>query len=97
MFRDNVPVVELSTWNLEATLFDGDLAAGPVPVLFTEDPDSSRTALANNVAKAHYDTQKIASCFYMPEILKLEDALTVVRKPRYYNLTHNINLIGVLL
>jgi hypothetical protein len=74
--------VELSSWSLEASLFDGDLAAGLVPVLFTEDLDSTSAALASNVAKAHYDIQKIARCFYMPEILRLEDALAVVRKPR---------------
>jgi hypothetical protein len=74
--------VELATWPLEASLFDGDTAAGPVPLIFSEDPDSSRAALESNVAKAHADLQKVARCFYMPETIRLEDALNLVKKPR---------------
>jgi hypothetical protein len=33
--RDNMPSIELALWNLEAAMFDGDEAAGPVPVLFS--------------------------------------------------------------
>jgi hypothetical protein len=80
--RDNVPTIELVSWDLEATLFDGDVAAGPVPVLFSEEPESTAAAVAANVAKAHYDVQKIARCFAMPETVRLEDALSLVKKPR---------------
>jgi hypothetical protein len=77
-----VPTVELATWSLDATLFDGEHAAGPVPVLFSEDPEASLTALEGAAAKAHSDLQKVAKCFFMPEYIKLEEALHVVKKPR---------------
>jgi hypothetical protein len=45
LFRDNVPTVELAVWGLEATLFDGEIAAGPVPVLFSEEPEATLVAV----------------------------------------------------
>jgi hypothetical protein len=80
--RDNVPTVELAAWPLEASLFDGDIAAEPVPLIFSEEPDSSWAALESNMAKAHADLQKVARCFYMPETIHLEDALNLVKKRR---------------
>jgi hypothetical protein len=83
MFRDNVPTVELALWNLGATLFEGEVAAGPVPVLFSDDPEASLTALESGTLKAHSDLQKIARTFFMPETVQLAEALNVVKKPRY--------------
>jgi hypothetical protein len=80
-------VVNLAEWELNATLFDGDIAAGPVPTLFADEPEVSRTALENGVAKAHHDLQRVARCFFMPETVTLEDACQLVKKPRYI---HNI-------
>jgi hypothetical protein len=82
MFRDIVPTVELASWNLRATLFEGEIAAGPVPVLFSDDPEASLTALESGTLKAHSDLQKIARTFFMPETVQLAEALNVVKKPR---------------
>jgi hypothetical protein len=68
---------------MNATLFDGETTAGPCPVLFSEDPASSVAALEANPVKAHQDFQKVAKCFIMPEFVKLKDALSIVKKPRY--------------
>jgi hypothetical protein len=79
-----VPTVELASWPLGAVLFDGDTTAGPCPVLFSEDPESSVAALEANPDKAHKDYSKVARSFFMPEYVKLKEALAVVKKPRYY-------------
>jgi hypothetical protein len=34
-------VIELACWQLGCALFDRDLAAGPIPMLFSEDPAST--------------------------------------------------------
>jgi hypothetical protein len=77
-----VPTVELNTWSLGATLFEGEIAAGPVPVLFSEDPEASQAALESGTLKAHGDLQKIARTFFMPETVQLEEALNLVKRPR---------------
>jgi hypothetical protein len=83
--RDNIPVINLGQWPLEASLFEGDSTAGPVPTLFSEDPEAARSALEANVAKAHQDYQRAAKCFLMPETVNLVDAMAVIKKPRYYD------------
>jgi hypothetical protein len=79
IFRDNVPTIELATWPLEVTLFDGE---GPVPVIFSDEPEATATAIAANPAKAHYDIQKVARCFAMMENIRLDEALAIIKKPR---------------
>jgi hypothetical protein len=82
MFSDNIPVVNLAEWQLDVSLFDGDVAAGPIPTLFADDPEATRTSLEAGAAKAHHDLQRIARCFFMPETIALEDAFQIVKKPR---------------
>jgi hypothetical protein len=82
MLRDNVPVLLLDAWELQAKLFDGEVAAGPVPALFSEDADSSTEALKANPKKAHQDLQRAAKIFMMPETVDLADALAIVKRPR---------------
>jgi hypothetical protein len=45
LFRDNVPTICLAQWPMEATLWDGDLIAGPVPTLFTEEVEAGTKAI----------------------------------------------------
>jgi hypothetical protein len=81
-FRDNVPTILLAAWPLNATLFEGETTAGPVSLLFSEDPDSSKEAIESNPIKAHSDLMRAAKCFFMAETVKLQDALAIVKKPR---------------
>ena len=37
MCRDNLPTVQLQTWELNANLYDGASTAGPVPTIFSDD------------------------------------------------------------
>jgi hypothetical protein len=85
-------VVNLAEWQLNVPMFDGDIAAGPIPTLFADEPELSRTALEAGAAKAHHDLQRIAHCFFMPETVSLEDAFQIVKKPRYYYRIINVNI-----
>jgi hypothetical protein len=80
--RDNIPTVLLESWPLAATMWDGDILAGPVPTLFAEDADLSSEALAGDPAKAHGDLAKLYRAFFMPEHLQLTNAVKLLRKPR---------------
>jgi hypothetical protein len=45
LYRDNVPTICLAQWPMEATLWDGDVIAGPVPTLFTEEVEAGTKAI----------------------------------------------------
>jgi hypothetical protein len=74
--------VDLVGWQMNCAMFDGDLAAGPIPTLFSEDCNSSLENLKINVKKAHHDLQRAAKAFLMPELLTLEEATLLIKKPR---------------
>jgi hypothetical protein len=77
-----VPVICLALWPLEAALFDGEAAAGPIPTVFSEDPEATRLALEAGAVKAHHDLQRAAKAFFMPEMVSLDEAHGLVKKPR---------------
>jgi hypothetical protein len=81
--RDNVPTINLGFWEVGAKLFDGTIAAGPVPTLFSEDIPASKEALASSPQKAHQDLQRALKAFLMPESVELKEALALVKKSRY--------------
>jgi hypothetical protein len=83
MSRDNVPVISLANWEVACSLFDGSSMAGPVPALFSEDAEASRESLNANLVRAHKDLQRVMKTLFMPEQLDLEDAIALVKKPRY--------------
>jgi len=82
MFRDNVPTIHTASWPLAATLFEGEIAAGPVPTLFATDPDAAGEAIKDDPIKAHWDCNKLAKVFLAAEEVALKDALAVMKKPR---------------
>ncbi len=43
----------VESWPLSASMWDGDVLAGPIPTLFAEDADLSSEAFASDPAKAH--------------------------------------------
>jgi hypothetical protein len=77
-----VPAICLGLWPLNATLFDGDEQAGPVPTLFAEDIEGARSGLDRNTARAHANIQKLNRTFFMPELVDLKDAISLVKKPK---------------
>jgi hypothetical protein len=57
--KDNLPAVDVKTWYLHAHMFDGDDAAGPVPLLFAANPDVAAASIAAEPAKAHFNLSKV--------------------------------------
>jgi hypothetical protein len=51
--------VDVKTWYLHMHMFDGDTAAGPVPLLFAANPEIATAAIAAEPAKAHFDLSKV--------------------------------------
>ena len=67
---------------MDATLFDGDLMAGPFPTLFSEDEDATLASLVAEPCKAHWDLMKIQRAFFMPENIDIGETLDLLRKPK---------------
>lgn len=81
-FSDNVPTVLLKSWPLDATLFDGDLIAGPVPTLFSVDIEGTASAILHNPVRCHSDVSRMTRVFFMPENITTEEAIKLAKKPR---------------
>jgi len=79
-FRDNVPAVLLEEWDLQATMWEGDTTAGLVPTLFAD--NIQEAAFLENTARSHADLQKLARSLFMPEVIDLEEAKALIKKPR---------------
>ena len=75
--------MQLARWPLEASLFDVELSAGPVPSLYSTEPDKTETAIKDNVLKAHWDINEIAKSIFMVENLARNAAFDFLKKPRY--------------
>ena len=82
-FSDNIPSVRLSAWPLQGDIFDGDIAAGPVPTLFSLEPEATVQNIIDNLAKAHSDIQRLAKVFFLMESVLLADCPAILKKPRY--------------
>ena len=72
----------MSTWDLHADLYDGETTAGPIPSLYTDNVEEAKSALLAAPARAHADYLKIARIFFMPETVGIEEAVSLVKKPR---------------
>jgi len=83
MFRDNIPTVRLGSWPLTAALFDGEVAAGPLPTLFGPDAETALAAITADPAKAHYDIQRLSKVFVAAEYILLAEGPAILKKPRY--------------
>ena len=86
IFRDNIPTVRLAYWPLSSDLYDGDVAAGPVPVLFAPNPEEATASLNEDLARSHKDVMKLNKLFGVFEFVNLEAAIAIMKKPRYKEL-----------
>ncbi len=59
MCRDNLPTLQLQTWELNANMYNGTSTAGPVPTIFSEDQQATIDAMVGDPAQAHKDVVKI--------------------------------------
>jgi hypothetical protein len=74
--------LKLSSWPLQANLFDGEIAAGPVPIFFAEDPEEAKESMMSDLPKAHYDIMRINKNFFVAESGNMKDVQALLKKPR---------------
>ena len=77
-----MPTICIKQWALNATMFDGDEAAGLVPTLFAVNTEAAEDAINKDPQKAHWDTAKINKIFFIAESVNLREAMTLLKKPR---------------
>ena len=82
MFRDNIPTIRLDVWTLSASLYDGQMAVGPTPVLFALEPETAHSAIKSDLAKIHHDLMRVNKSFLQLEYISLKAAAAVIKKPR---------------
>ena len=82
MCSDHVPTMVLKSWGLDASLFDGELMAGPIPTIFSEDMESTLTNMKADPLKLHWDLMKVSRCFFSLEAMTLEAATGFIKKPK---------------
>ena len=82
MFSNNLPTAFIKSWPLEVDLFDGDQLAGPVPSLYSDDPDAALAGILSDPLKSHWDLQKISKSFFLAETVTVSEAMAVIKKPR---------------
>ena len=77
-----MPTIHINTWPLSATLFDGEVAGGVVPVLFATDEAAALDSISSDLAKAHWDVNKLNKVFFISESINLKEALALIKKLR---------------
>jgi hypothetical protein len=79
---DNLAVVVLASFPLEVDMFDGDLAAGPVPLFFSSKPEETLAKISSRPSAAHNLCQALAGRFLITEGLTSKEAVSLDGKPR---------------
>ena len=77
-----MPTICIKQWALNATMFDGEDAAGLVPTLFAVNTEAAEEAIKNDAHKAHWDMAKINKIFFIAESVDLREATALLKKPR---------------
>lgn len=78
---DNAPVIDLFSVPLLARVFDGERVAGPVPFIIVSSQEAA-DFVNDNPAVVQNELQKLAACFFRPELMSRQDALAMLKKPR---------------
>jgi hypothetical protein len=78
---DNCVNIQVARIPFKVELFNGDLAAGPVPILFSSDRAATINGLMEHADTALEDLGKLNSRFYFMEHLSMEEALTYLADP----------------
>ncbi len=76
---DNCVSVQVVRSPLPTELFDGEMVAGPVPMLFASNPTAAITGLMDNAAGTLEDLLKLNSNFYFMEHLSMADAVVYLQ------------------
>jgi hypothetical protein len=79
---DNLAVVILASFPLEVDMFDGDLAAGPVPQFFSSKPEETLAKISGKPQAAHTLCQALAARFVATEGLTSKEAVSLNGRAR---------------
>jgi len=71
---DNIPVIELWRQTVSCNLFNGQRAAGPVPLLCVGSAGEADWE-ASHLALLHAKLAKMNSCLYKPELISCKEAV----------------------
>jgi len=71
---DNIPVIELWRQTVSCPLFDGQRAAGPVPLLCVGSAEEADWA-ASHPALLHAELAKMYGCLFKPELISRNEAV----------------------
>jgi hypothetical protein len=80
--KDSIAAVTLATFPVLCDLFDGNIGAGPVPTLFSADPDGTVEKMKGNPRAAHQICQALATRLLTLEQLSGAKALELGLNPR---------------
>ncbi len=72
----------IKNWQMDCSMFDGDLLSGPVPVLFSDKVEDTKQALVEDPIKVHADIMRIHKTFFLPEVVSMADMAGLLKKPR---------------
>ena len=64
-----------------ASLYDGEKAAGPTPVMFASEPEVDYDAMESDLAEIHHDIMRINKSFLIFEHINLKAAAAVSKNP----------------
>jgi hypothetical protein len=79
---DNVPVIELWRHQISCNMFDGQRAAGPVPVLCVSSAEEADW-VASHPTLMHAELVKMYGCLFKPEFITRNEAVGKL-KPACY-------------
>jgi hypothetical protein len=85
--EDNVAAIVLERVPVAFYGFDGAVAVGPVPVLFSNNPEDTATWVRSNLEATFGVLQMLYSRLGTVEALDLEQAASYVKQPRPGNIT----------
>ena len=77
-----MPTIKLGEWPLDCVLWDSEVLAGPVPMLFADTPYVAGDAMRADMGKTHYDLNRLHKVFFGTEEIQLREALSLVKKSR---------------
>ena len=79
LMEDNVAVVQIYSWPIQGTVFDGQIARGPVPVFFSEDPVLTARCLDDNPKSILFWHTRVMDRYVTHQCLELPFPKTINR------------------
>ena len=71
---DNIAIITVCRWQISSAVFDGEKLWGPIPIIFTEQPEELRSILSIDPERHITEFNKLSGKFLAMEIVRLIDA-----------------------